>query len=637
MANIDILAEHEAPRMEPSGVEQSHTPEEEKASKLVDVLFTQAKKERERFDERWLDWYRYFRGDHWKKKRAKYLHAEVINFIWQTIQSLVPIITDTRPKPTFIPQDPSDFEFSEILGDIFDSDFQHGNWMYRIAEIVYDSHIYGTGVGKLEFNPKLDFGMGRICFYRQDPFTIYPKPMVTDINDYDMTSFIVAEPLLTDDLKIKYAGHKFASKLKGDLYSFEDKYAGTKSTFKRNYNVSAPSDTYGYRVQSDAERTLVTTVYMRPRDVAEEEVVSQGPEGETKIEYVTKIKHPRGRKIVKICGYVFEDTALEMEDLSYPFAKLINYIDPGEFWGISEIEQLESPQLIFNKLISFVLDVLTFTGNPVWLIPTQSGVLPGSFHNAPGTQIPYDGDRPPTRVEGTQLQPYVLQIIDRMETWFNNVGGANDVTRGVNPPQVTAAQAIEQLQNAALTRVREKTRHVDSFLQPVGEMYAALALQNYTVPRIFRITGKDGSEKFFRFHVEHLKDEAGVPLMNERGDPLRKAYVKPFVRTEIGGYVESPESREFMVRGRFDVKINTVSGLPFSKAEKEERLLQFFDRQIIDAEELLKQIDYPNYEAVLARMQQSQMQQQGVLNDGTNGPGNGPTGNDATGASGPVA
>ena len=59
----------------------------------------------------------------------------------------------------------------------------------------------------------------------------------------------------------------------------------------------------------------------------------------------------------------------------------------------------------------------------------------------------------------------------------------------------------------------------------------------------------------------------------------------------------------------FDVKINTGSSLPFEKSRVEQTSFNLFDRGVIDAEELLKNIKYPNAEQVLKRMAEKAAQQ----------------------------
>ena len=256
---------------------------------------------------------------------------------------------------------------------------------------------------------------------------------------------------------------------------------------------------------------------------------------------------------------------------------------------MSEIEQLESPQAIFNKLISFSLDVLVMTGNPIWVVSTDSGIDVENISNQAGEILEPEPGARVERIEGTQLQPYVLQLIDRMKLWFDDVSGITDVSRGVNPTGVTAASAIEALQSTGRTRVRLKARLLKNFLEDVGQQYASLAMQKYTIPRVFRISALDGSQKYFRFHVEDTEDGS------------KKGVLTDF---EEGGTMQAPQ--EFLLRGEFDVRAETGSGLPFVKAEREQKILQLFDRQILDAEEVLDAIEYPNKEKVLERLQQRQ-------------------------------
>lgn len=618
---LPFLPEHSPieSQKESSNYEPEQSDEELKTAALVDKLFVKAKNKKSNYDGNWPRYYKMFRGDQWKKKRPSYLHSEVLNFIFQAIQSQVPIMTDARPQPTFTPRDPTDLELAEVLSDCLEADWQHGKWSFKLSEVLYDGKFYGNGFSYIYHDPTADNGLGRIRLKSKDPFTIYPDTEATAINEDDCDYFFEAEVRSIEKVKAEYAGHQYVDFIKSDLADImsENKLSAVKPVLKHNYNLDMPKgENYNGEIPGSDDKVLVLKCFMRPRDTEEiEEESTDELTNEVKKEYITKKKYPQGRYIVKINKFIFEDKPLPLADLKFPYQMYTNYIDPREFWGISEIEPLESPQMIFNKLVSFALDVMTLMGNPVWLIPSSSGVQPGSFHNAPGLQIPFDGEKPPTRAEGVQLQPYVIQMINLMENWFNSISGSTDVTRGVTPGSVTAASAIENLQDSAKTRIREQMRHMDSYLVDMGEQYQLLVFEHYTVPRVFRLTNKAGVDKYFRFHVEQVNDEFGQPAFQENGNPIKKAMIQKYFEGDDGKLIPEKEVKEIVIKANFDLKVNTGSGLPFSKAEKEQRLLQFFNSGIIDEEEVLKQSDYPNYEAVLERIrakqaQMAQMQQQ---------------------------
>jgi hypothetical protein len=586
---------------------------EKRAVKLVMHLWDKAKRHRAKYDRNWLDYYKFFRGDQWLTPRPSYRHSEVLNFVFQTIQSMIPIMTDGRPMPNFVPRDPSDMEFSKVLSEVFEAEWQSENWLFKETEVLYDGHIYGTGISHLRFDEDAQYGLGGIRYDSFEPLEYYPDPDANFINgcEFDSQYTVTACPVDTEKLRLKWKGHKFAAAIKPDLTdpTLKTKTSFDKDAFKRvrHTNVDLSTETMGGTAQDRADKTLVITCYMKPADTEEVEKPGRDEDGNESVQYITKKMYPQGRKLVIINGRPFSDGPLDNDDKKFPFSKYVNYILPREFYGISEVEQLKSPQMIFNKLVSFTLDVLTFAGNPVWLIPTSSGVDPESFHNAPGLQLPYAGDNPPRIAEGAQLQPFVMQLIDRMEKWFNGISGSQDVTRGVNPAGVTAASAIENLQDAAQTRIRQKMRNMDAYLVSVGEQWVQLALQHYTVPRVFRLTNQEGAEKYFKFHVEpSINPETGKQEIDEKGDPVRIGVKTEFKMNDLGRMVpDELSTKKHVIRGAFDVKVNTGSGLPFKKAEKERRLLELFQLNIIDRRTVLEELEFPNMEEVLQRVEEA--------------------------------
>ena len=601
------------------GKDYEPTEEETKTLRFVRKLFHQGKTVREPYVQCWKDFYQDFRGKQWRVKRPSYRHSEVINLIFTAIQNQVPLMTDARPKVEYIATEPQDVPLSNVMNDLFLSDWERNDWNYTLLECLYDSHIYGTALAGIDFDEKADFGLGGIQWRSLEPIYGYPEPGASDINTQRKCGwFLYAEPLNLDKIKAQWPEKgKF---VKADL---NDLWASSKTEFKNDKyeGTSYSRDSLdGGTNSTDAQnkdQALVKTLFCRPLDTVEEEVTRPKKDqagndtDENETVYETKLKHPKGRKVVVAGNVVLEDGDLESDDKSIPVQKLVNYCDPRSFFGISDVEQQQSPQRIFNKIISFTLDCLTLTGNPIWIVDTESGVDTDNLFNIPGGVVEKEPGSEVRRESGTQLQPYVIQMIDRTKAWFDDVSGSQEVTRGSNPSGVTAARAIEALQETGRTRIRQKTRNMDNFLREFGRQYVQWALQNYTVPRVRRVTGRDGMEKYFKFSTERVQVGEETKTVVQSVEMLKQ---------ENGQFAEDPRTKlDQVLMGEFDVRVSTVSGLPFAKAEAEQKLFRLREMEVIDDEELLKGIDFPNTDAVLQRMNerrqliaQQQQQAQGV-------------------------
>lgn len=580
------------------------TPEEAKAIKLVDRMYSKAKKARKPYDENWLNYYKMFRGKQWKENRPTYRHSEVINLVFRAIQSEVPILTDGRPMPQFIPQEPQDLELANMLNDVLDSDWNNGNWLHVLTETIYDAHFYGAGFASVKYDPEADYGQGRIVFNSEDCFYTFPDPSSRDVN-LSSNYFVFAEPHDVEKLKREYPDK--AQYIKPDLIDFARK---DKAHVNDQVRYISPTD---MRMGVDGlanydndqrDEALKVELYIHDPEVIEEEKREMGQDGVEKSIFIQRLRYPQGRKICTVSGVLIDDGPIPYEDSNFPYLRLVNYILPREFWGISEVEQLESPQKIFNKLISFALDVLTLMGNPVWIVSTDSDIDTDNLINRPGLVIEKSPNSEVRREEGVQLQPYVLQMIDRMKSWFDDVSGSTDASRGVRPEGVTAASAIEALQESSMTRLRQKTRNIDTFMQNFGQMYLSRVFQYYDAPRVFRVTNDQNVSRYFKFHVEKTQDP-------ESGEEVKIAKVRDYNQGQDGKYYLG-EEKQYQIMGKFDVRVSSGSSLPFEKARIEQQTYALFDRQIIDAEEVLKNIKYPNAEAVLKRLADKQAQAQAM-------------------------
>lgn len=580
------------------GVNPSISDEDQRTVRMIMKIFHKHKKARSHYDRNWMHYYRLFRGDQWDGvKMPRFRQKEVVNMIWQAIQNSQSQQVDVRPRISYVPREPNDMPFAKTLNDIVNADWERHNWLVDMTEMILDGYIYGTGYGQVGYDPDIDYGMGSATFSSEDPFYLYPTPESKEINGPRSVAFIKAEPVDTSWLKSEHPDH--ADNIKADITDVisSSKASINDFTFKStNTDLDMPDLTILRGSEKSDNKTLLITAYLKPSDTEEVEQMVETDDGTEQTKSVIKKVYPYGRVVKIASGIVLEDTDhLPFSNGLFPFVKYVNYILPREFYGVSEVEQLESPQRTFNKLLNASLEILNLMGNPVWVVDTASGVNPRTLTNRTGAVIEKEPGSEVDRLAGQNLNPSALQLIDRMEVWFNNVAGTQEVSQGDTPGSVSAASAIEALQEAARTRVKQKQRNLDATIRDWGQQYADIVLEKYSKPRVFRVTGDDGSTKFFRFNTEKVDVD---------GKQVTKAVIREFNQKDDGTLVADNEVKEMLISSRFDVQVSTTSSLPFAKSKQEERALNLFDRGIIDEQEVLTTLEYPNKDAVLSRLEQ---------------------------------
>lgn len=588
--NLPLMDEHAPRNQEKYAEAESYMPseEEQKTIKMVMEKFKRAKKHRDKYDHKWLDYYKMFRGKQWPNARPSWRHSDVVNMVFQAVQSMSPLESDSRPKFTFLAEEPQDQELAEILNQVCESDWERNNWLMTLIEVILDKYLYGTGLSSMEFDDDAADGLGLIKYLSFDPFHAFPDPDARDVN-CESDFFITAVPMYVCKAKKKWPDK--AHLIKPDTF---DVYGGSKtdlgpmrirSNLDRRLILEESADNESFH----DDYALIITLYCKSDEYNEDLDEASG-------KYVQKLKYPKGRKIVVCNNVVLEDEPFEYDDGKFPFARCQNYVLPREFWGISEIESLEGPQKIFNKLVCIVLDILTLTGNPILKVDTTAGIDTDNLFNRPGDVWEKEPGSDINWMQAPQLNPAFLQMIDRMEQWFNNISGSSDVSRGAAPASITAASAIEALQEASQTRTRQKLRLIDAYLKDCGNQYKSRVFQFYSVPRIFRLTNDQNVQKYFKFHV-----------FDDEQTGKKRARMTEYM--EQNGQYSEGMTKEYEIRGNLDCRATTGSELPFMKAQREQKYIKLFELGVIDAKELLTEMKYPNAEAVLQRMEAARMQQ----------------------------
>jgi len=206
---------------------------------------------------------------------------------------------------------------------------------------------------------------------------------------------------------------------------------------------------------------------------------------------------------------------------------------------------------------------------------------------------------------------YYFEFLQYLIRHSESVTGIQEVSQGRKPAGITAAEALETLQEAAQTRIRLKERNLRTSLSRLGKLIISRMLQFYREPRIAQITGKEGWPEFFEFFLQ----DTNKGMVAQR---------KKFETTKVNGELISQPSPDGIQtsapsKGLFDIKVLSGTALPFQKAQRANLAFKLFEGGVIDEEELLDSIEWPNKEEVLRRVQEKkaamaeqEQQQQGV-------------------------
>ncbi len=609
-----IISEHESPQSyHPSTQSGEDQPQEERdLVKKVEEMLSRAKRHRSRYDSSWNYNYDFVCGGRqWPVERARWRFTECVNITWASIMTEIAIQTDSRPKFTYTYQETSDEAFAKALEHVNSSNWEKYKWSTVIHDELFDCKLYHVAHASVEWNPELEYGMGDVDFRNMDPFYCYWDPRASDVNKGRKARyFLYTEPVPTSELKLKYPEKK--DKFKPDVTNLEIKGSYSDSINGKafvNFDPYEPSripTTYtkdGNDLFGGEPHTMLVRLWLRDdalEEICEEEELENG---EVQKNYLLKKKYPKGRYIEMANKCILRDGApgvlidgkwVEYEDDCFPIARCVNYQYPREYAGENEVTHTRGPQKLVNYIWSYMLDMFKMQSNPVTVVGDAANVDEESITNEPGNIIKATDINQIRRESGTPVTPGSFDLLAQGKSFLDQIQGLQDVSKGAEMTGVNSGIMLEGYIEASQTRPRMKNRNLDAFLQDSGELVLKRMLQFYTQPRVFRITNKDGFPENIEFYI---------PTDAKTGKKVAK--IRRFTNNPDGTQTELL-NKEIEIKGIPDVRVVSGSALPYSKAQKAQTALTYFNAEAIDAEELLKSVDWPNYEAVLKRIQERQ-------------------------------
>ena len=439
-----------------------------------------------------------YNSDYFKQMNLPdYKSDEISNFIFSTIETIKPIMTDNDPKILILPKTPQGADNIDKLQNAFDYEWVRAKMGRLLPQAITIALQIGTAIIGIFWDGSDENGIGNVKPTLINPFNFYPDPMATCVEDAEY--IIYATYKHVNDLKVKYPD-------KSNLLS--------GGTINYSELVSSGIDTSNVRNQ-----VLVLECWLRDYTTIETEEEIDGEKKKVK-----KRKYPKGR-VITCCpelNVILEDKKSPYDDGQFPFKLIKCYDIPFEFWGKGEIEQLLSPQQYINELMNQIIDNAKLTANMPWVIDKNSGIGRGQLTNRPGLIIRKNPGTEVKRLVPPPMPNYVAEIVSTLKRDIEVISGIHDVTRGEKPGSISAASAILALQEAAQARIRLKVRAMEYSLSEIGQIWFSRMRQFWVTDRWVRFEDEEGNYQFTTITQADLSADIDFAIVGGSTMPQNK-------------------------------------------------------------------------------------------------------------------
>lgn len=230
--------------------------------------------------------------------------------------------------------------------------------------------------------------------------------------------------------------------------------------------------------------------------------------------------YPKGKRAV----WAQDNLLVEEEPLDpMPYVMFSGIKVPNRFWPTAVATQLRGPQIALNKLESQIQENANRVGNPAILKSRQANVYYGGV---PGEEVLYDStvtDAVPQYLQPPNMPGYVIERVQRIIESMNEISGLHEVSNASVPTGVTAASAINLLQEADDTRLGPEVQDMEFSLGQAGTKIARLRAKYVSDERLLRIAGEDESWDIMAFRGTMMGEEPTVECQAGSAMPRSKA------------------------------------------------------------------------------------------------------------------
>ena len=224
----------------------------------------------------------------------------------------------------------------------------------------------------------------------------------------------------------------------------------------------------------------------------------------------------------------------------YPFPKM-DHTASGRFYGVSTIEDLIPLQKEYNKTRSQLIEAKNRMAKP------QMAYVKGSIDvtkvtSEAGLYIAVNpGFNKPEPIEHPSLPNYAVQEPENIKADMDEVAGRNEVSRGGVPSGIEAASAIAYLKEQNDSQIYNTVASIEDCTQQVGQQVLALIEQFWSAEKITSVASKNSAFEAQLFKSTPVKGNTDIRIETGSMAPKSKAAQQAFITDLMDKGIIPPE------------------------------------------------------------------------------------------------
>jgi hypothetical protein len=504
-------------------------------------LYEQAKAFRGKLESDWYLNLSFYMGDQWifwnrgridRPKLEEWRVKFVDNRILPTVVARV--AKKTKSRPTFVctpaTADDSDMANAEIAEKVLANDWKLLNLDYQHLMVQFWAEICGAGFWKIYWDktkgdsakflfgpdgeplrpedkkspmraddPKAEIllqlaeqqgvgieekevARGDMAVDVISPFELYPDPLAQSLDECE---WIIEEKIRSKEYMLKtYGAKSFTEDAEIPVGVAESRYASSSGSSKNR-----------------AKGVRVFEYFCRPNQ-----------------------KYPEGKWVVWANNQILQETNVADSPYSdFPYVMFSSNLVPGRFWPTSITSQLRGPQTDLNKLQSQIRENAIRIGNPSVAISREANV---QWTGKIGEKVLYSDtvqNALPSFIQPPEIPVYVREEINRIQDSIKEISGLHEISNASVPAGITAASAINLLQEADDSRLGPEIQLMEKTLAIAGNYILKLRAKWTDDKRMIHMAGEDGKWDIFAFKGDMLEKVLNVDVQAGSGMPQSKA------------------------------------------------------------------------------------------------------------------